>query len=96
MLLLLPVHDAYPKIAQLDLDWLIGMCAMQLAGYKVKCMLAEPKGKRTYMDSSWSDPASPLSQQVTCSPSPSLLVKNPARSSLCCLMTIQCMDLWET
>ncbi|KAL3140232.1 RNA-binding protein 45 [Trebouxia sp. C0009 RCD-2024] len=36
-----------------------------LAGYKVKCMLAEPKGKRTYMDSSWSDPASPLSQQST-------------------------------
>lgn len=37
---------------------------MQLAGYKVKCMLAEPKGKRTYMDNSWSDPTSPLSQQV--------------------------------
>ena len=37
--------------------------AMQLAGYKVKCMLAEPKGKRTHMDTTWSDPASPLSQQ---------------------------------
>lgn len=36
-----------------------------LAGYKVKCMLAEPKGKRSHMDSSWSDPASPLSQQST-------------------------------
>ena len=39
-------------------------CGVQLAGYKVKCMLAEPKGKRTHPDSSWSDPASPLSQQV--------------------------------
>ncbi len=38
---------------------------LQLAGYKVKCMLAEPKGKRSHMDSSWSDPASPLSQQVS-------------------------------
>ncbi len=40
---------------------------LQLAGYKVKCMLAEPKGKRSHMDSSWSDPASPLSQQVSTS-----------------------------
>lgn len=38
--------------------------AIQLAGYKVKCMLAEPKGKRNYIDTSWTDPASPLSQQV--------------------------------
>ena len=42
--------------------------AVQLAGYKVKCMLAEPKGKRTYIDTSWSDPASPLSQQVSSNP----------------------------
>lgn len=33
----------------------------------MKCMLAEPKGKRNFIDTSWSDPASPLSQQVTIS-----------------------------
>ena len=46
-------------------DALTLVCALvQLAGYKVKCMLAEPKGKRNYIDTSWTDPASPLSQQV--------------------------------
>ncbi len=31
----------------------------QVAGLKVKCMLAEPKGKRGRTDSAWSDSASP-------------------------------------
>ena len=36
---------------------------MQLAGYKVKCMLAEPKGKRSRNEASgFSDPASPVYQ----------------------------------
>ena len=34
---------------------------MQLAGYKVKCMLAEPKGKRGRQEfSGYSDPSSPM------------------------------------
>ena len=52
---------------------------MQLAGYKVKCMLAEPKGKRSHMDSSWSDPASPLSQQVL---SPTILQALPLQCTV--------------
>ena len=31
----------------------------QVAGHKVKCMLAEPKGKRGRTESAWSDSASP-------------------------------------
>lgn len=43
---------------------------LQLASYKVKCMLAEPKGKRNRQEfSGCSDPASP-SYQVPHSASP--------------------------
>ena len=56
--------------------------AVQLAGYKVKCMLAEPKGKRTYIDTSWSDPASPLSQQVSSNPNGTAFV---SLIKICCL-----------
>ncbi|KAK9804003.1 hypothetical protein WJX72_011888 [[Myrmecia] bisecta] len=36
--------------------------AGMLAGYKVKCMLAEPKGKRGRTESAWPEPASPAHQ----------------------------------
>ena len=51
--------------------WVVGCCTschsavvVQVAGYKVKCMLAEPKSKRGRTDTSaWSEPPSP-GQQV--------------------------------
>ncbi|KAK9841804.1 hypothetical protein WJX81_004164 [Elliptochloris bilobata] len=52
----------------------------QVAGHKVKCMLAEPKGKRVRTDSAWSDPVSPalhIKTDMSCARSSSALLPSP-------------------